>query len=62
MIDPDYILIASGFVGLAIAINLWVRSRMKPYRTHIATGPRGWVTRELHRGDLHALSDAARGE
>jgi hypothetical protein len=51
-VDTGYILIACGFVGLAIAYNLWARPRLNL---------RTWVTRELYRGDLRALSGAARG-
>lgn len=49
------ILLACGFVGLAIAVNLFARSRGKFY-----WGQR-WVTKDLRRGDLHALADMVRG-
>ena len=61
MLDTGYILIASGFVGLAIAYNLWGRPRSKAQRPRPPSGLQIWVTRELYRGDLRALSDAARG-
>jgi hypothetical protein len=51
-VSAGYILIACGLVGLAIAYNLWARPHLNP---------RTWVTRELYRGDLRALSGAARG-
>ncbi len=52
--DASYILIATGLLGLAIAYNLWGRPRG-------ATGLHHWVTRDLYRGDLHALAAVARG-
>jgi hypothetical protein len=60
-VNTGYILIACGFVGLAIAYNLWVRFRSKAQRPRSASSLRTWVTRELRRGDLRALSGAARG-
>src|SRR5664279_1294445 len=54
-------LIACGLVGLAIAINLMGRGRFGVQRPHFTMSFRAWVTRDLYRGDLHALSDAARG-
>ena len=59
--DTGYLLIACGFVGLAIAFNLWGRRCTKAQDPSSASSIRTWVIRELHRGDLHALSDAARG-
>ena len=53
-----YMLIACGFVGLAIAYNLWGRRRIK---AHGPYSVRGWLTRDLYRGDLRALSEAGRG-
>ena len=59
--NTGFILIACGFVGLAIAYNLWARPRLKARRPWSATGLRNWVTRGLYRGDLHALAGVARG-
>ena len=53
-----YMLIACGFVGLAIAYNLWGRRRNKAQGQYSV---RGWLTRDLYRGDLRALSDAGHG-
>ena len=68
----SYILLACGFVALAFAVHLWERRRVqggeRPARV-TASGPsnkaarrpgrRAWLTRELYRGDLSALSDVA---
>ena len=59
--DTGYLLIACGFVGLAIAYNLWGRSYTKQQGSPPTSNIRTWVIRELHRGDLHALSDAFHG-
>ena len=48
------ILIACGFVGLAIAVNLLTRPAGEAL-------PRPWLTRGLFRGDLSALAELARG-
>lgn len=53
----SYILVACGVVGLAITYNLWGRSQPSRKRNPV----RVWVTRQLYRGDLRALSDAAHG-
>jgi hypothetical protein len=52
--ESGLILLACGFVGLAIAVNLFLQPRVKPQRS--------WVTRDLYRGDLHALANLARGQ
>jgi hypothetical protein len=44
------LLLACGFVTLAIAVTLFARSRSKSH-----SGQR-WITRDLYRGDLHALA------
>ncbi len=53
--ESGLILLACGLVGLAIAVNLFLRPHGKSQRK-----PR-WVTRDLYRGDLHALADLVRG-
>jgi hypothetical protein len=57
MMDSGYLLIACGFVGLAIALSFW-RSTEALQR---ALDVRMWLTRGLYRGDFQALSVAARG-
>jgi hypothetical protein len=57
--NPGYILIACGLVGLAIAFNL--RSRGPGGAQRAAMAFRLWVTRGLYRGDLSALAYARRG-
>ena len=59
--NTGYMLIACGLVGLAIAFNLWGRHRIKARRPYSKIYFRAWVTQELYRGDLHSLSNAARG-
>ena len=53
--NAGLILLVCGFVGLAIAIKLFSRSRDKS-----RAGQR-WVTKDLYRGDLHALADMVCG-
>jgi hypothetical protein len=53
--NAGLILLVCGFVGLAIAVKLFSRSRDKS-----RAGQR-WVTKDLYRGDLHALADMVRG-
>ena len=57
--NPGYILIACGLVGLAIALNL--RSRGPGGAQRAAMAFRLWMTRGLYRGDLSALACARRG-
>ena len=57
--DTGYILIASGFVVLAIVLNL--RSRGPGGAQRAAMAFRLWLTRGLYRGDLTALTYARRG-
>lgn len=57
--NPGYILIACGLVGLAIALNL--RGRGPGGAQRAAMAFRLWVTRGLYRGDLSALAYARRG-
>ena len=57
--NAGYILIACGFVGLAIALNL--RSRGPGSLQRMAPAFRVWLTRGLYRGDLSALAYAGRG-
>lgn len=57
--DTGYILIACGLVTLAIALNL--RSRGPGGAQRAAMAFRLWLTRDLYRGDLTALSYARRG-
>jgi hypothetical protein len=61
IMDTGYILLACGLVGLAIAYNLWGPRRTKAQRLRLSWSGRAWLTRELSRGDLHALADLARG-
>lgn len=49
------LLLACGFVALAIAVNLFARSRSKSH------SGQHWITRDLYRGDLHALANMVRG-
>jgi hypothetical protein len=60
-VNTVYVLIACGFVGLAIAYNFWRRRRIKVQRQDSAGMARSWLIRDLYRGDLRALSDAAHG-
>jgi len=57
--DTGYILIACGFVTLAIILNL--RSGGPGGAQRAAMAFRLWVTRGLYRGDLSALAYARRG-
>jgi hypothetical protein len=57
--NAGYILIACGFVGLAIALN--IRSRDPGAMRRATMAFRVWVTRGLYRGDLSALAYARRG-
>lgn len=57
--DTGYILIACGFVVLAIVLNL--RSRGPGGAQRAAMAFRLWLTRDLYRGDLTALAYARRG-
>ena len=57
--DTGYILIACGFVVLAIVLNL--RSSGPGGAQRAAMAFRLWLTRDLYRGDLTALSYARRG-
>jgi len=57
--DTGYILIACGFVLLAIVLNL--RSRGPGGAQRAAMAFRLWLTRDLYRGDLTALTYARRG-
>jgi len=53
--DTGLILIACGFVGLAIAVSLFSRSSSDSDRSG------SWLTRDLYRGDLSALTQLVRG-
>jgi len=55
--DSGYLLIACGFVGLAIALSFWQNADA----LRRAFDMRDWATRGLSRGDLNALAVAARG-
>lgn len=57
--DTGYVLIACGLVTLAIVLNL--RSRGPGGAQRAAMAFRFWLTRDLYRGDLTALSSARRG-
>jgi hypothetical protein len=57
--NAGFILIACGFVGLAIALNL--RGRGPGAVRRAAMAFRVWLTRGLYRGDLSALAYARRG-
>ena len=57
--DTGYILIACGFVVLAIVLNL--RSSGPGGLQRAAMAFRFWLTRDLYRGDLTALAFARRG-
>ena len=57
--NSGYILIACGFVLLAIALNL--RSKGPGGAQRAAMAFRLWLTRDLYRGDLTALGCARRG-
>lgn len=57
--NTGYILIACGFVGLAIALN--IKSRGPGGTQRAAMAFRVWLTRGLYRGDLSALAYARRG-
>jgi hypothetical protein len=57
--NTGYILIACGFVGLAIALNLGSGAPGGMRRAAMAF--RAWPTRGLYRGDLSALTYARRG-
>ena len=57
--DTGYILIACGFVALAIALNL--RSGGPGSAKRAVMAFRLWLTRDLYRGDLTALAYARRG-
>lgn len=57
--NAGYILIACGFVGLAIALNIRSRGPGAVHRAAMAF--RLWLTRGLYRGDLSALAYARRG-
>jgi hypothetical protein len=48
--DPGYVVLACVFIMFAIAVHLLRRCN------------RGWMTKNLHRGDLHALADVAGGK
>jgi hypothetical protein len=52
-----YLLLACGFVALAIALSLWPNAELR----RRAFRPRRWLTRGLYRGDFRALGAAARG-
>ncbi len=53
--NTGLILIACGFVSLAITINVFARLRGK------SRSKQGWLTRDLHRGDLRALANLVYG-
>ena len=55
--DSGYLLIACGFVGLAITLSVWQNA--EPLRR--ALDMRAWLTRGLYRGDLQALRAASGG-
>jgi len=55
-VESGLILIAVGLIGLAVGFNLWGMVKAREYAPL-----RAWLTRELYRGDLSALSDTARG-
>lgn len=55
--ESGYILLACGFVGIAIAISAW--QNPATFRRMISV--RHWLTKDLVRGDFHALSAAGRG-
>jgi len=57
--NSGYILIACGFVGLAIALNLGSGAPGGMRRAAMAF--RAWPMRGLYRGDLSALTYARRG-
>jgi hypothetical protein len=57
--DTGYVLIACGLVTLAIVLNLKNRGPGGAQRAAMAF--RLWLTRDLYRGDLTALSFARRG-
>jgi hypothetical protein len=57
--NSGYILIACGFVLLAIALNL--RSKGPGGAQRAAMAFRLWLTRVLYRGDLRGLGCARRG-
>jgi hypothetical protein len=57
--EPGFILIACGFVLLAIVLNL--RSLGPGGAKRAVMAFRLWVTRDLYRGDLTALAYAKRG-
>lgn len=57
--NAGYILIACGFVGLAIALNIGSRGPGATQRAAMTF--RVWLTRGLYRGDLSALAYARRG-
>lgn len=55
--DSGYLLIACGFVGLAIGLSVWQNA--EPLQRALSV--RLWLTRGLYRGDFQALGSAARG-
>ena len=55
--DSGYLIIACGFVGLAIAFSLWQNTGTLQRAFDLRT----WLTSGLYRGDFQALSVAARG-
>ena len=54
--ESGFILFAAGLLGLAVGCKLWGSAALSDL-----TSLRAWLTRDLYRGDLSALCDAARG-